>query len=98
MSRAEEIIFIEGKDQVQKDQAQQPDLRLKIKLIKFQREETLIKEDVITFADYLSLEQSLVIDNDFLKFSENLKMNSRIKVFARISPENKALVIKRLKS
>ena len=98
MSRGEEIIFIEGKDQVQKDQAQQPDLRLKIKLIKFQREETLIKEDVITFADYLSLEQSLVIDNDFLKFSENLKMNSRIKVFARISPENKALVIKRLKS
>lgn len=58
----------------------------------------MIKEEVISFADYLALEQSMVIDNDFLKFSENLKMNSRIKVFARISPENKALVIKRLKS
>jgi magnesium-transporting ATPase (P-type) len=45
----------------------------------------------------MSLQRSIIVDNDFLKFSEKLRINTNIKVFARISPENKAAIIRKIK-
>ena len=38
-----------------------------------------------------------MIDNDFLKMTSTLKINTGVKVFARTSPENKAVIVKKLK-
>ena len=42
----------------------------------------------------------MVIDNDFLKIEEtypDFELTSNIKVYSRISPENKALIVRTLK-
>jgi len=40
----------------------------------------------------------IIIDNDFLKTREDLKISPKIRVYARISPENKALIVRKIKS
>lgn len=65
--------------------------------MRFHQQSIILKKETITFDQYMQMERSIIIDNDFLKFSENLRMNNNIKVFARISPENKALIVKRIK-
>ncbi len=39
----------------------------------------------------------IVIDNDFLKLTNHLRLNPKIKVYSRISPENKALIVRRIR-
>ena len=48
----------------------------------------------------MNIESSVVIDNDFLKLKldfPDLEMNPCIKVYSRISPENKAMIVRTLK-
>ena len=40
----------------------------------------------------------IAIDNDFLKLEPSPKLPDTIKIYARITPENKALIVKKLKS
>ena len=72
-----------------------------IKRFSFREEKIHILKELIQYEDYLNLNTSVVIDNDFLKLESkftDFELTPRIKVYSRISPENKALVVRTLKN
>ena len=58
------------------------------------QEEVKVRED----SDYMNSDYSLVVDNDFLTLNPPPAISNSIKVFARISSENKAYIIKKFKN
>ena len=51
----------------------------------------------LTFEQYVSQPLPMAIDNDFLKMDPEPELPQTIKLFARISPESKALIVRRFR-
>lgn len=45
-----------------------------------------MEKTIVPYSEYLCINNSVVIDNDFLMMSHNIKLTEKIKVYARISP------------
>ena len=60
---------------------------------------TVVKEEQVTLKEeeYDSQELPIAVDNDFLELTPPPKLPNAVTIFARIPPENKALIIKRIK-
>lgn len=56
-----------------------------------------IKEETLSYEKYLQSPYAIVIDNDFLKLMCHYQLSPKIKVFSRISPENKALIVRNIR-
>ena len=61
--------------------------------------EAVIKEEKITFneEEYEAQTLPIAIDNDFLELVPPPKIANNVVIFARVSPENKAIIVRRLK-
>ena len=59
----------------------------------------VVKQEKVTLTenDYTSQELPIAIDNDFLELSPPPALSNNLKIFARIPPENKAIIVKRIK-
>ena len=59
----------------------------------------MVKEEKITLSEeeYENQELSIAVDNNFLELIPCPKLPDKVTVFARISPENKAVIVKRIK-
>ena len=71
-----------------------------VKRFSFREEKISVLKEKISYEEYISIQSSVVIDNDFLKLKNkfsDLDMPPYIKVYSRISPENKALIVRTLK-
>ena len=60
---------------------------------------TVVKEEKVTLNDeeYETQELPIAIDNDFLELTPPPKLPNSVNIFARIPPENKAIIVKRIK-
>lgn len=56
-----------------------------------------ISSAVLSYEEYLSSARPIVVDNDFLSLREELRLSPMIRVYSRISPENKARVVRKLR-
>lgn len=56
-----------------------------------------VSSAVLSYEEYLSSARPIVVDNDFLSLREELRLSPMIRVYSRISPENKARVVRKLR-
>lgn len=65
-----------------------------------ERDAMITKKTIVLLdesTDYLTQSCAMAVDNDFLMLEPEPYLPDQIKLFSRISPENKALVVKRFK-
>ena len=86
----------EGKEQIIPEEINE-DMLLQAKYMRFLKEEVLVKREALPYRQYLTLDRAIIIDNDFLKLTQKLKLNTNVKVFARVSPEHKAMIVGKFK-
>lgn len=56
-----------------------------------------VSSAVLSYEEYLSSARPIVVDNDFLQLREELRLSPMIRVYSRISPENKARIVRKLR-
>lgn len=56
-----------------------------------------VSSAVLSYEEYLSSARPIVVDNDFLGLREELRLSPMIRVYSRISPENKARIVRKLR-
>ena len=63
------------------------------------KENNKLKKENIKLEDdeYETQELPIAVDNDFMELTPPPKLPNTVKIFARINPENKAIIVKRLK-
>ena len=60
-----------------------------------------MKRDRLTYEEYMNGINPMIVDNGFLmliKDEQDLELPPNIRVYARISPENKAFIVRSLKN
>lgn len=105
-ARGNRVVLVEGNRQEAGHQ-QQMRARVKARMLYFQdsqRGQNQLKldrqQDLVLQSNDGGFDQTwpIAVDNDFLKLYPHLLRISSIKVFARITPQNKALIVRKLKS
>lgn len=90
-------MVIEGKDQHLFPNAPEHEIYYDTKIFTFMEKKVCIARQRISYEDYINSPRPIVIDNDFLKIREDLDISPKIRVYARISPENKAKIVRSIK-
>lgn len=98
ISRNEEVMVIEGNQQKIPDEQIPEDIVFNVKLFQFINNKISMRQQKVSYHEYLTVYRSVVVDNSFLKLRKDLNLSPFIRVYARISPENKAMIVRRLKA
>lgn len=96
LARKDEVIVLEGSSAFSSGHSE-AGIQFAVKVFRFERDEVAVSSAALSYEEYLSSPRPIVVDNDFLRLREDLRLSPRIRVYSRISPENKALVVRKLR-
>lgn len=97
LGRKDEVIVLEGRNTEISRQLTAADIKFNAKIFRFERDEIIVKNAVLSYEEYHTSTRPIIVDNDFLKLREDIKLSPSIRVYSRISPENKALIVRKLR-